>query len=209
MSASDFHRHVAAQRARAMLSAYFRVPDDFMTKAEWEASTTPAEREEIRAEAAARLEAEREALVPLAERPTYEPDELLRFLRLSLSERTALAEASHIAAEGRVEGPLFGVGAPRAGARASGPQRLSDLGDLVAPPAERFLWGKAVPLGKSTVLYGPGGVGKSAWMAQLVYAVAGYERTLHGFPCWVVKRVRLALATRLRNPALRKSSRAA
>jgi len=56
------------------------------------------------------------------------------------------------------------------------------MADALQPPRERFLLGNMVPLGKSSVLYGPTGAGKSAALAQIAFGLAAGEASLWGMP---------------------------
>jgi RecA-family ATPase len=59
------------------------------------------------------------------------------------------------------------------------PQRLT-LASVLSPPVEQFLLGGLLPLAKVSVLYGPTGSGKSAWLAQIAFSIAAGARSLHG-----------------------------
>lgn len=59
--------------------------------------------------------------------------------------------------------------------------RLS-VDDLFAPPLEEFVLGRMFPLAKSSVIYGPTSVGKSALLAQAAIAFAAGEPSLWGLP---------------------------
>jgi hypothetical protein len=103
--------------------------------------------------------------------PTYAPWELRAILEdLGYSDPAIEGQLRKVEAEGRLTAPLVDPGAPR---------RLT-LDAVHRPPVERFLLGRMVPLAKSSVLFGPTGAGKSAWLAQLVFAVAGRASSLHG-----------------------------
>jgi RecA-family ATPase len=103
--------------------------------------------------------------------PTYAPRELRGILEdLGHSEPVIAAQLRGMEAAGRLTEPLVDLREP---------QRLT-LDAVHSPPVERFLLGRMLPLAKSSVLYGPTGAGKSAWLAQLAFAVAGHEPSLHG-----------------------------
>jgi len=54
------------------------------------------------------------------------------------------------------------------------------IGRIKSPLTEQFILGSFIPFGKSSVLYGPQSVGKSAWMAQLAFAFAAGAEQLWG-----------------------------
>ncbi len=55
-----------------------------------------------------------------------------------------------------------------------------NLTDARNPPLETFILGNALPLAKSSALFGPSGVGKTALAAQLAFAFAAGAETLWG-----------------------------
>jgi hypothetical protein len=57
------------------------------------------------------------------------------------------------------------------------PVRLT-LDDIESPPRETFVIGSMIPFAKSSVLYGPTSVGKSALAAQIAFAFAGGSKSL-------------------------------
>jgi len=61
------------------------------------------------------------------------------------------------------------------------PVRLS-LDAIRNPPREQFLAGPFFPLGKSSVFFGPTSVGKSAALAQLLFAFAAAMSSIWGLP---------------------------
>ena len=58
------------------------------------------------------------------------------------------------------------------------------IGRIKSPLTEQFVLGSFIPFGKSSVLYGPQSVGKSAWMAQLAFAFAAGAEQLWGLPLY-------------------------
>lgn len=65
--------------------------------------------------------------------------------------------------------------------RAIVPVRLS-LDDVRSPPRETFAIGRTLPLEKVTVFFGPTGAGKSAALAQVLFAFAAGAEKLWGLP---------------------------
>lgn len=57
-----------------------------------------------------------------------------------------------------------------------------DLAAIRNPPRETFLLGRMFPLGKPSVVFGPQGKGKSALLAQLLFALAAGAEKLWGLP---------------------------
>jgi RecA-family ATPase len=63
------------------------------------------------------------------------------------------------------------------------PVRLS-LEDICNPPRERYVLGSMVPFAKSSVLFGPTSIGKSALAAQVAFAFAAGAESLWGLPLY-------------------------
>ncbi len=61
------------------------------------------------------------------------------------------------------------------------PVRLT-LEDITTPPREEFVIGSMIPFAKSSVIFGPTSVGKSALAAQIAFAFAGGVGSLWGLP---------------------------
>lgn len=61
------------------------------------------------------------------------------------------------------------------------PARLT-LEDVRNPPRESFILGKMIPLGKTTVIFGPTSGGKSVFLSQLAFAFAESKEELWGQP---------------------------
>ena len=71
----------------------------------------------------------------------------------------------------------------RGRAMPDGAVRLS-LDDVQHPPRESFVLGSMIPFEKSSVLYGPTSVGKSALAAQIAVAFSAGARQLWGLPIY-------------------------
>ena len=60
--------------------------------------------------------------------------------------------------------------------------RQISLDDIRVPPREQFVLGHMFPFGKASVFYGPTSIGKSAALAQVVFAFGGGAEELWGLP---------------------------
>ncbi len=58
------------------------------------------------------------------------------------------------------------------------------IADVRNPPVEEFVLDGMIPFGKSSVLFGPQSVGKSALAAQVVFAFAAGEERIWGLPLY-------------------------
>lgn len=110
---------------------------------------------------------------------TYKHAELERQWRsFTIGKGITVATLFHIAGVG---GTARGPGAMDAqpGPSVVEPVRLL-LDDVRAPPREDFVLGTMIPFGKSSVLFGPTSVGKSALAAQIAFAFAAGAEELWG-----------------------------